>query len=151
MRLAIKYQDKHKNEVIFVTSVAHFFTPFLQKKRLAESSGFSSAQNVSPYDYTFTFAGKEKDAETGFSYFGARYYDSDLSGLFMSVDPMANKYPSISPYAYCAWNPVKLVDQDGREIDDYRLNICTGELRFYQFTNETRDCIISGYYDDNNE
>jgi len=32
---------------------------------------------------------------------------------------MADKYPSTSPYAYCAWNPVKLVDPDGREIDDY--------------------------------
>ena len=32
---------------------------------------------------------------------------------------MADKYPSISPYAYCAWNPVKLVDPDGREVDDY--------------------------------
>lgn len=29
---------------------------------------------------------------------------------------MADKYPSISPYAYCAWNPVKLVDPDGRDI-----------------------------------
>jgi len=55
-------------------------------------------------------------SETGYSYFGARYYDSDLSGLFLSVDPMAYKYPSISSYAYCAWNPVKLVDPDGRII-----------------------------------
>ena len=54
-------------------------------------------------------------SETGFSYFGARYYDSDLSGLFLSVDPMADKYPSISPYAYCAWNPVKLVDPNGED------------------------------------
>ena len=38
---------------------------------------------------------------------------------WLSVDPMADKYPSISPYAYCAWNPVKLVDPDGREIGDY--------------------------------
>ena len=62
--------------------------------------------------------GKELDAETGFHYFGARYYDSDLSGLFLSVDPMADKYPSISPYAYCAWNPVKLVDPDGNDWYD---------------------------------
>ena len=34
----------------------------------------------------------------------------------MSVDPMADKYPSISSYAYCAWNPVKLVDPDGQDI-----------------------------------
>ena len=30
---------------------------------------------------------------------------------------MADKYPSISPYAYCAWNPVRLVDPDGREVE----------------------------------
>ena len=36
--------------------------------------------------------------------------------MWLSVDPMADKYPSISPYAYCAWNPVRLVDPDGREI-----------------------------------
>ena len=60
--------------------------------------------------------GKEKDSETGYYAFGARYYDCDLSGIFLSVDPMADKYPNISPYAYCAWNPVKLVDPDGREI-----------------------------------
>lgn len=36
--------------------------------------------------------------------------------MWLSVDPMAGKYPGISPYAYCAWNPVKLVDPDGREM-----------------------------------
>ena len=61
---------------------------------------------------------KEKDYETGYYNFGARYYDPVLSGLFLSVDPMADKYPSISPYAYCTWNPVKLVDPDGRDWYD---------------------------------
>ena len=60
--------------------------------------------------------GKERDSETGFSYFGARYYDSDLMTAWLSVDPMADKYPNISPYAYCAWNPIRLVDPDGMEI-----------------------------------
>ncbi len=32
---------------------------------------------------------------------------------------MADKYPSISPYAYCAWNPVKLTDPDGSIIKTY--------------------------------
>ena len=67
------------------------------------------------YKNTPSFTGKEKDSETGFYYFGARYYDPSISGLFLSVDPMADKYPSISPYAYCAWNPVKLVDPDGND------------------------------------
>ena len=59
---------------------------------------------------------KERDSETGFSYFGARYYDSDILTGWLSVDPMADKYPSLSPYAYCGWNPVRLVDPDGMEI-----------------------------------
>ena len=63
-----------------------------------------------------SFTGKERDSETGFSYFGARYYDSDILTGWLSVDPMADKYPNISPYAYCGWNPVKLVDPDGEEI-----------------------------------
>ena len=39
--------------------------------------------------------------------------------IWNSVDPMADKYPSLSPYNYCAWNPMKLVDNDGMEIADY--------------------------------
>ena len=70
-------------------------------------------------NYASSFTGKERDSETGFSYFGARFYDSDLMTGWLSVDPMADKYPNISPYAYCAWNPVKLVDPDGRMIGDY--------------------------------
>ena len=65
--------------------------------------------------YPQSFTGKERDSETGFSYFGARYYDSDILTGWLSVDPLADKYPGLSPYAYCAWNPVKLVDPDGRD------------------------------------
>ena len=64
-----------------------------------------------------SFTGKERDSETGFSYFGARYYDSDVLTGWLSVDLMADKYPNISPYAYCAWNPVNLVDPDGEDIE----------------------------------
>ena len=74
--------------------------------------------NQHPFGYSerFTFTGKEKDEETGYGYFGARYMDHELMTMWLSVDPLADKYPGISPYAYCAWNPVKLVDPDGREM-----------------------------------
>ena len=64
----------------------------------------------------FVFTGKERDEETGFGYFGARYMDHELMTMWLSVDPLADKCPSISPYAYCAWNPVKLVAPNGMEI-----------------------------------
>ena len=65
--------------------------------------------------WIYTFSAKEKDSETGLSYFGSRYYSSDLS-IWLSVDPMSDKYASLSPYVYCADNPVKLVDPNGEEI-----------------------------------
>ena len=68
--------------------------------------------------WSYTFSAKEKDSETGLSYFGSRYYSSDLS-IWLSVDPMSGKYPSLSPYVYCADNPVKLVDPNGEEISTH--------------------------------
>jgi RHS repeat-associated protein len=65
---------------------------------------------------SYTFSAKEKDFETGLSHFGSRYYSSDLS-IWLSVDPQSDKYPSLSPYTYCADNPVKLVDPNGETWD----------------------------------
>jgi len=73
------------------------------------------SQRNSSWNAPYTFSGKEKDVETGYGYFGARYYDSGLS-VWLSVDPLSDKYPSMSPYNYCANNPVMLVDPDGRFI-----------------------------------
>ncbi len=76
-------------------------------------------QRLNSFDgVRYTFSAKEKDTETGYSYFGARYYSSDLS-IWLSVDPMSDKYPSLSPYVYCADNPIKLVDPNGEEIGNY--------------------------------
>jgi RHS repeat-associated protein len=71
--------------------------------------------SATSWNAPYTFSAKEKDVETGYGYFGARYYDSGLS-IWLSVDPMSDKYPSMSPYNYCANNPVILVDPDGRKV-----------------------------------
>ena len=62
----------------------------------------------------YLFNAKELDEETGLYYYGARYLDP--TGVqWLSVDPLFEKYPDFSPYNYCAGNPVKLVDLDGRK------------------------------------
>lgn len=63
----------------------------------------------------YKFNAKELDAETGLYYYGARYYDPRTS-VWLSVDPLAEKYPNISSYVYCADNPLKYKDPDGRVI-----------------------------------
>ena len=73
-------------------------------------------QHLTDYQERYLFTGKERDEETGYGYFGARYMDHELTAMWLSVDPMSDKDPSISPYAYCAWNPVKLIDPNGKEV-----------------------------------
>ncbi|MDI6834036.1 MAG: RHS repeat-associated core domain-containing protein, partial [Bacteroidales bacterium] len=63
----------------------------------------------------FMHTAKELEKETSYTYFGARYYDSELSG-WLSVDPMSDKYPSTSAYMYCSGNPVILIDPNGMWI-----------------------------------
>ncbi len=68
------------------------------------------------YRSPFSFNAKELDAETGNYYYGARYYDPKVS-VWLSVDPKAQKYPTMSPYIFVANNPVMLIDPNGMEID----------------------------------
>ncbi|GAB5419148.1 MAG: hypothetical protein Crog4KO_06560 [Crocinitomicaceae bacterium] len=57
----------------------------------------------------------ERDAETGLDYRGARYYDSDVA-RFLSLDPYAANYPSLSDYSYVGGNPIIFTDPNGKEI-----------------------------------
>ncbi|MCQ2217761.1 MAG: RHS repeat-associated core domain-containing protein [Paludibacteraceae bacterium] len=68
----------------------------------------------SQFSTNFLFNAKELDNETGLYYYGARYLDP-MGAMWLSVDPMWEKYAGMSPYNYCAGNPVKLVDVDGRD------------------------------------
>ncbi len=101
----LTYCPNAHNANLSGTFVGPSFNGKAQRERLAESINYRSNSS-----------GKERDEETGFGYFGARYYDSELLTGWLSVDPMSDKYPSLSPYAYCAWNPIKLADPDGKEV-----------------------------------
>jgi RHS repeat-associated protein len=65
------------------------------------------------------FTGKERDAETGLDYFGARYYGSKI-GRFTTVDPVYTWNENLldpqrwNRYAYARNNPLRYVDPDGK-------------------------------------
>ena len=124
------------------SGILHITTTYVQHLQYMPYGEPYVNQRISGYSERFTFTGnaprkgkriplneikynEQRDEETGFGYLphqarqahhGARYMDHELMTMWLSVDPMSDKYPSISPYAYCAWNPVKLVDPDGRDV-----------------------------------
>ena len=102
-------------------------------------------QQMIGYDERYKFTGKERDAESGYDFFGARYWW--LGGTWLSVDQLAGKYPWISPYAYCSWNPIMFIDPDGR--DNYRYDHKTGDFVLQEKTNDNFDQI--GKYKYNRE
>ena len=65
----------------------------------------------------YLFNAKEFDEETGMYYYGARYYDPRL-GVWMSTDPMQEKYQGITSYCYTFNNPIRFVDPNGEEGDN---------------------------------
>lgn len=70
----------------------------------------SSSVGAQPYKYN----GKELDRKGGLDWldYGARQYDAAL-GRWHAVDSLAEKYYSVSPYTYCANNPIRYIDPDG--------------------------------------
>lgn len=77
----------------------------LQPDRLYSNSSMK-------YDYT----GKERDNESNFDYFGARYYDSKI-GRWGVLEPLLPLNIGVSPYAYVVNNPIALKDKFG--LDDH--------------------------------
>ena len=81
-------------------------------------------------NYRFGFNGQEKDNEIkgiGNSLdFKFRGYDSRL-GRWLSVDPLAAKYPTLSPYNFVGNTPIQAIDPDGKDI--YILFYSSGNKR----------------------
>jgi RHS repeat-associated protein len=108
------------------TNIFYYNTDHLGSIRLVtdSSKNIVSAITYHPFgginikegseDYLFT--GKEKDS-TGFYYYGARYYDSEL-GRFLTRDLSGGRIQTpktLNRFTYCLNNPLKYIDPDGRE------------------------------------
>ncbi|HUS05355.1 MAG TPA: RHS repeat-associated core domain-containing protein [Bryobacteraceae bacterium] len=74
------------------------------------------------FEFDQKFTGKERDAETGLDYFGARYF-SATQGRFTSPDPihfqssMLEDPQRFNLYAYVRNNPLRFVDPKGEAIE----------------------------------
>ncbi len=94
--------------------------PTATRTQPAEYSAGASPVNP-PYRQDVDFTGKERDAETGLDFFGARYM-SAAQGRFTSPDPvLLSKQKLVDPqqwnlYGYVRNNPLRLLDPDGREV-----------------------------------
>jgi RHS repeat-associated protein len=76
----------------------------------------SFTETAKPVAQPYKYNGKELDNMNGLNWYdyGARHYDPTI-GRFTTMDPLAEKYYSISPYAYCANNPMRYIDPTGME------------------------------------
>jgi RHS repeat-associated protein len=64
----------------------------------------------------YRFCGKERDEESGFYYYGARYY-APWCCRFVSVDPLAGDYPFYTPFQYAGNKCINAIDFDGLETN----------------------------------
>ncbi|MFV0501413.1 MAG: RHS repeat-associated core domain-containing protein, partial [Bacteroidales bacterium] len=88
---------------------------------------------------SYKYNGKEKDPESGYYNYGARYYGGNLP-IWLSVDPMSDKYPHLTSYNYCSNNPVVLRDPDGKDgVGVVKNNTITIKATYYVVTSSNRD------------
>ena len=82
-----------------------------------------SQSDMPTSDNRYTFSGKELQRAGSMSIdyhdFSARYYDPE-GGIFLQHDPLSEKYYRIGQYNYCAGNPIRFADEDGRKIVDVK-------------------------------
>ena len=83
----------------------------------AYSTDVFQGQRLAPQYNRFRYNGKEEFPQPGSDLldYGARLYDPVLC-RWNAIDPLAEKYCSLSGYAYCGNNPVIFVDPNGQEI-----------------------------------
>ena len=78
--------------------------------------GYNELATENPSGFKYKFGGKELNDELGFEVydFGARNYDPAL-GRWMNIDPLAEKFYSLTGYNYAVNNPIFFIDPDGME------------------------------------
>ncbi len=111
-----RYQKNHQGSIAMVVDNA--------SGDVAQHTIYYASGLPATYDNNTTAAvnnrfhvGKEFSQFNGLNWYDneARQYDPVI-GRFTSPDPMAEKYPALSPFAYCANNPLLFIDPSGMVI-----------------------------------
>ena len=97
---------------------------------------------VNPFKEPYTYTGKKEETMHGLGWYdyGKRFYDPNYRLSFISIDPLCEKYYSISPYAYCANNPIRYVDLQGDSL------ILSGNALDIQAIASTYNLGLGGFY-----
>lgn len=105
------YHSDHLGSSSLITDVNGNLVQHIEYVPFGEA--FVEERNNS-WSTPYKFNGKEQDEETGLHYYGARYYDSRTS-VWLSVDPMAEKFAGRSSYEFSLSNPIKFIDFNGMD------------------------------------
>lgn len=79
--------------------------------------GYNNTIHPDANSFTYGYGGKEHQEEAGIAWidFGSRNYEAEL-GRWFNLDPQAERYNGISPYAAMANNPIFFSDPNGEEL-----------------------------------
>ncbi len=135
---AYGYEHKYVGD-----SASHSVTPSHTMTKLGYMA-YSSSASMDWYS---------RDSKIGYSYFGARYYNSDISVWLSACHPqlqrrrmdlLADRYPNEPPYCYAGWNPVIITDPNGMWKGDVDKN---GKVTYVAEKGDTKETFREQYSD----
>ena len=118
-----------------VAEYNHYYPFGMELQALCYTSG-ADLQNNNLYN------SKELQPDYGLQWYdyGARFYDPEV-GTWHSIDQMAEKYFSFSPFVYVFNNPIKCIDPNGKDgvvIVDKENKVLTIRANYYVPTTEIK-------------
>ena len=120
--------------------------------RLDDSGSIIDRQEYYPFGDTslrtysfkrYQYVGKEKDAESGLIYYGARYYAA-WTCRFISVDPLAHQFPFLTPYQNASNEVINFVDIEGLQKDGEKPEPASKNTEGTEFLTEKAEITEAG-------
>ena len=97
------YVDEFRLTTIEIPQENHYY---------AFGLDMAGVSNTAANPHSYTYNGKELQAETGWHDYGARMYDGQ-TGRWGAVDPLSDQMRRFSTYNYAFNNPIRFIDPDG--------------------------------------